>query len=366
MAVVDQGTGFVNYGRMMMAHAKNTRRMPTLYSFTTHFHPDHIEGFKGYGPAFLPETLIKFYAEHKEFKDRDGNLATDSLEAIFRRRIGGAGYPVYFDRQDLAPEERDRVPYMPFKREFYFVTPTGKKPHHGAQSKIPIGKDMEVEVIEGNHPDGVAHYVFTNTHDGSKVACVWDHEHQEGVIDERLTDLLKKGVGLFIFDTSFGHRDYGKQEIRELSGKGAKRYHKVWNKLLDLDQVFNILQIPKYEDHIGWGHSTLYDAARLAQDARVCLKTDEPVIESNPFDTDLKRITYSGGLVSGFHIEPRIGNLAVNAIKADVRNLFPKVNVDFAQEGSMMEVRMVNDVPQVIYHKANLFQKLIKLEWELL
>ena len=101
------------------------------------------------------------------------------------------------------------------------------------RQRVTVGDGVVVHGVEGNHPDGV--FAWRVEWKGHSVVYATDTESSslhDGAIIE-----LARGADVFIYDAQFTP-----EEIDGGDGRGSRR---------------------------GWGHSTMMDGARIAQEARV-------------------------------------------------------------------------------------------------
>ncbi len=187
---------------------KLLKEMPvTAHIFFSHVHWDHIQGFPFFAPAFVPGNTIHLYG---------GNDVSRTLEETLAGQMDYPSFPVQLGQMGAQMKFRDM-------REGQVVTLDDGEGH-----------ELTVRTTRGNHPNGVWCYRFE--HRGRSAVYATDTEHYS-VIDERLVK-LSKGVDVLIYDAM-----YTPEEYAGTAGTGGSK--------------------------VGWGHSTIDEAAKLAKAAGV-------------------------------------------------------------------------------------------------
>lgn len=315
--VLDTGSGVVNLGRDLIKRVGGIQGYTELPSeekvinvFNSHLHPDHHEGFPGFAPAFFPDTLIKFIGEKKPARRQDSSDEYVGPEAIYRRTQAGNNYPVRFDPRDRLEEPE---PFMPCKKEFYHVAPKseikeGEKIGTSTiYNKLDLG-DLTIEPIREKHPQGAVGAKVTDKETGASVAYIVDTEHIPGTLDYKILEGIRD-VDALLYDSSMSHRGFAKEEIAHLP-----------------KEIIDKVEFAVYEKHVGWGHSTLEEAVKLAIAANI-------------------------GKVIGTHHEPRHIDPVLDLILSDVRSKYPGFDIDLAMEGSVLKI----DKGRVTYvHEPNI------------
>jgi phosphoribosyl 1,2-cyclic phosphodiesterase len=187
---------------------KLLKEMPlTAHIFFSHVHWDHIQGFPFFGPAFAPGNQIHLYG---------GNNVSRTLEETLAGQMDYPSFPVHLTE-------------MGSKMTFADL-------YEGQSLEIDSGDGdcFRVSTVRGNHPNGVWAYRFE--HKGRSAVYATDTEHYS-VVDPKLCRLAK-GVDALIYDAM-----YTPEEYAGTAGTGG----------------------PK----VGWGHSTIDEAAKLATAAGV-------------------------------------------------------------------------------------------------
>lgn len=177
----------------------------SAHIFFSHVHWDHIQGFPFFVPAFVPGNTFYLYG---------GNNVTRTLEETLAGQMDYPSFPVHLT--EMAAK-------MIFADLF-----------EGQTIEIDDGEGDKVRVIcgRGNHPNGVLAYRIE--HRGRSMVYATDTEHYS-VVDPKLTKLAK-GVDVLVYDAM-----YTPEEYAGTAGTGG----------------------PK----VGWGHSTIDEAAKLAKAA---------------------------------------------------------------------------------------------------
>lgn len=177
----------------------------TAHVFFSHVHWDHIQGFPFFAPAFIAGNTFSLYG---------GNNVTRTLEETLAGQMDYPSFPVHLSEMGAK---------MTFVDLF-----------EGQVVEIDDGEGGKVKVTcgRGNHPNGVLAYRIE--HGGKSMVYATDTEHYS-VVDPKLTRLAK-GVDVLIYDAMYTPEEYAGS-----AGSGG----------------------PK----LGWGHSTIDEAAKLANAA---------------------------------------------------------------------------------------------------
>lgn len=123
-------------------------------------------------------------------------------------------------------------PYFPVRYEDI----TARLTHHdlGPRERVSVGpRGVEVHGIAGQHPDGA--FLYRLEHRGHAVVYATDIESNPA--SDAQVIAFARGADVLIYDAQ-----YTPEEYRGLVGRGSK---------------------------VGWGHSTMLDAARIAREAGV-------------------------------------------------------------------------------------------------
>lgn len=177
----------------------------TAHMFFSHLHWDHIQGFPFFAPAFIKGNSFFLYG---------GNNVTRTLEETLAGQMDYPSFPVHLSEMGAK---------MKFADLF-----------EGQTVEIDDGEGDAVRVTcaRGNHPNGVL--AFRVEHRNKAVVYATDTEHYS-VVDPKLTR-LSQNVDVLIYDAM-----YTPEEYAGTAGTGG----------------------PK----LGWGHSTIDEAAKLAKAA---------------------------------------------------------------------------------------------------
>jgi phosphoribosyl 1,2-cyclic phosphodiesterase len=186
---------------------KLLKEMPfTAHIFFSHVHWDHIQGFPFFAPAFVPGNTIHLYG---------GNNVSRTLEETLAGQMDYPSFPVQLGQ-------------LGSKMAFADLT-------EGQVLELDAGNNEKLRVTtgRGNHPNGV--WAYRLEYQGKTAVYATDTEHYS-VIDPKLL-ALSKNADLLIYDSQ-----YTPEEYAGTSGGGSK---------------------------VGWGHSTIEEAAKLAKAANV-------------------------------------------------------------------------------------------------
>ena len=179
----------------------------TAHIFFSHVHWDHIQGFPFFAPAFIRGNTFLLYG--------GGGNVTRTLEETLAGQMENPSFPVHLTEMGARMSFRDL-------REGELV-----------EIDDGAGDRVRITSAHGNHPNGVMAYRIE--HKGHAVVYATDTEHYS-TVDPKLA-LLSKDVDVLIYDAMYPPEEYSGQ-----SGGGPK---------------------------LGWGHSTIDEAAKLANAAGV-------------------------------------------------------------------------------------------------
>ena len=182
---------------------KLLKEMPfTAHIFFSHVHWDHIQGFPFFAPAFVPGNTIHLYG---------GNNVSRTLEETLAGQMDYPSFPVQLGQ-------------LGSKMAFEDLT-------EGQVLELDAGdgKTLRVTTGRGNHPNGV--WAYRLEYGGKTAVYATDTEHYS-VIDPKLL-ALSKNADLLIYDSQ-----YTPEEYAGTAGSGGSK--------------------------VGWGHSTIEEAAKLA------------------------------------------------------------------------------------------------------
>ncbi|MEO8874076.1 MAG: MBL fold metallo-hydrolase [Polyangiaceae bacterium] len=187
---------------------KLLKEMPfTAHIFFSHVHWDHIQGFPFFAPAFVPGNTIRLYGGNNVSRTLEETLAGQMDYPSFPVQLGQLGAKMTFE--DL--------------REGQIL-----------DLDAGDGKKLRVTTGRGNHPNGV--WAYRLEFEGKSAVYATDTEHYS-VIDPKLL-ALSKGADVLIYDSQ-----YTPEEYAGTVGHGGSK--------------------------VGWGHSTIEEAAKLANAAGV-------------------------------------------------------------------------------------------------
>ena len=164
--VCDMGSGFRAFG--IDAFQRIAAGRPKVFNiFLSHLHWDHILGFPFFGPAYDPETTIRFYGGHKE------------MEVALRRQQETISFPVPFD-------------FMSANIEFHPLEP----------GKAYDIAGYLVRIIRQYHDNDSYGYRFER--DGKCTVYSNDSEHNDEDVeaDRAFVEFFDK-ADLVIFDTMY-------------------------------------------------------------------------------------------------------------------------------------------------------------------
>lgn len=176
----------------------------TAHLFFSHVHWDHIQGFPFFAPAFIPGNTFFLYG---------GTNVTRTLEETLAGQMDHPSFPVHLTEMGAG---------MTFGNL-----------SEGGSKEIDDGEGGVIKVTagRGNHPNGV--WAYRLEHRGKAMVYATDTEHYS-VVDPKLAKLAKD-VDVLVYDAM-----YTPEEYAGTVGGGPK---------------------------LGWGHSTIDEAAKLAKAA---------------------------------------------------------------------------------------------------
>ena len=194
-------------GLRMLGQKLMTEAPLTAHIFFSHVHWDHIQGFPFFGPAFLAGNTIHLYG---------GNNVSRTLEETLAGQMDYPSFPVHLTelgaKMTFADLEEGQV----------------------VEIDAGEGEKLRVTTGRGNHPNGVWTYRFE--YRGKSGVYATDTEHYAAV-DPKLVEIAK-GADILIYDAQ-----YTPEEYAGTAGTGGSK--------------------------VGWGHSTIDEAAKLAKAAGV-------------------------------------------------------------------------------------------------
>ena len=210
--VIDFGSGVRALGNHLFANPQ-VKKPLKIYSFITHTHWDHINGFPFFGPIYVPTSEIDVY----------GPFSMDaSLESIVGGQLDYEHFPV--NKEQL----QSKIAYHELKE---------------GSHELPGG--MKVSYIYLNHPVLCLGYRFD--YKGFSVATCYDHEPY-----------------LNVFENDPDNFDEG-AEVAAMSNERVANFYKGVNLLIH-DSQYTTREYPKF---VGWGHSTYKYAIEQAKKAGV-------------------------------------------------------------------------------------------------
>jgi len=191
---------------MRLLGQKLLKEMPlTAHIFFSHVHWDHIQGFPFFAPAFVGGNTFHLYGGHN---------VTRTLEETLAGQMDYPSFPVHLTEMGAKMTFADLYEGQSVELE------TGE------------GDKLKVTTARGNHPNGV--WAYRIEHRGRSAVYATDTEHYS-VVDPRLAKLAK-GADALIYDAM-----YTPEEYAGTAGTGGSK--------------------------VGWGHSTIDEAAKLAKAA---------------------------------------------------------------------------------------------------
>lgn len=163
--VCDMGSGARPFGESVFARAG--KKSTVVNAFMSHVHWDHIMGFPFFGPAYVPDTVIRIHGCH------------DVLEQAFRLQQSAPCFPVMFDQLGA------RIEFVTLRPdESVMVSGVKVTPHRQRHSGDSYGYRFE--------------------RDGKTVVYSTDAEHkldQPGELDDFAG--FFRGADLVIFDAMY-------------------------------------------------------------------------------------------------------------------------------------------------------------------
>jgi ribonuclease BN (tRNA processing enzyme) len=183
MLLFDGGTGLIAAGEWGLKN--NIQR---FHIFLSHMHFDHILGFLQFAPFFRGNCDIHIYSESKQ------NMSLrEMISNVFRAPF----FPVEFEK-------------LPCFSRLHFhelnLQASCLKFSEFEEFKNTGLKDIRVEYMRLNHPQGALAYKIWSPEGSQNVVYATDHEHGTSQ-DEELISFIQN-TNMFIYDSTYSTDNY--------------------------------------------------------------------------------------------------------------------------------------------------------------
>ncbi|MFC1697986.1 MBL fold metallo-hydrolase [Nanoarchaeota archaeon] len=174
--ILDIGTGGRKLGGSLIGRNDGNNAGIEGKIFNTHYHNDHIQGLGFHGPTYSSANNFTFYGPGESDED---------VREIMEGNMGPPYFPVAF--QDCAGI-----------KEVKSVKDGDKVETESAY----------VDVIKGQHPNGVVYYKITDKNTDAKIFYGTDYERNvDPEVDKKFDEEIN-GVDLLIYDTQYTEKDF--------------------------------------------------------------------------------------------------------------------------------------------------------------
>jgi phosphoribosyl 1,2-cyclic phosphodiesterase len=203
--IIDAGTGIIGAGDALAEAIRDGGCVNSISLLFTHFHSDHIEGFKFFAPAFLPSCAL-----HLMGMDADGK----NIASVLTEQMKNPVFPIAF--RDLKAVLHTRTLY---DGQTVYLSQDGRPLDQADDPLLVIGV---MRVYAASHPkDGALYYRITDPGDGTSVVCAWDIESAKDG-DPRLI-AFASGADALIHDTQYTREEY-ESALNPVQGYGHSTY----------------------------------------------------------------------------------------------------------------------------------------------
>ncbi|GHV92044.1 MBL fold metallo-hydrolase [Spirochaetia bacterium] len=193
--VIDGGTGIIDLGRSLIVKIADRGYSATFPILFTHYHTDHIEGFKFFKPLFLKTCMLHLFGMQTEDK---------TVESILQQSIESPIFPLEF--HDFKASCK---PHSVKDGDVFYISQDGNPTWH---KKDPLYEIHVMRAYVPSHPkQGVLYYKIIDCEDGVSVACVWDIESHSGG-DSRVINFIH-GSDVLIHDTQYTDEEYWSRAV---------------------------------------------------------------------------------------------------------------------------------------------------------
>ncbi|GHU81235.1 MBL fold metallo-hydrolase [Spirochaetia bacterium] len=188
--IVDGGTGLIRLGRTMTPKIIKKEYSASFPILFTHYHLDHIEGYKFFTPNFLKSCTIHLLGM---------KTAELTPELVLKQIMAHPIFPIsYTDFKAV------RTNTVLGDGDVFYISQEGEPVW---EKEDPLYEIQVLQAFAPSHPQqGALYFKVIDCEDGTAVACVWDIESHRGG-DTRVINFIQD-ADVLIHDTQYTDEQY--------------------------------------------------------------------------------------------------------------------------------------------------------------